>query len=173
MNGPESWDRPTLSANRCPTRLTVDGVPRTASILGTIGTALALAACAASVRPGPVIDPATPAPFVTADELSPTQAQAQAAVDAAVRRDGLPGVFPQFSALAPGRVPTRIALFACGSAGGSAASRRRLATSESATCHVDVLDPNDDLLGRMTMRFVRRHGVWVLVADQEREFDAR
>lgn len=170
MNALDLSDRPMPYADRGRMRLTGDGVLRAAYIFGI---ALVLAACAASVRPGPVVDPDAPAPFKTADGPTPTQAQAQAAVDSAVRRNGLPGVFPQFSRLAPARVPTRVTLFACGSAGRGATARGRLATSASATCHVDVLDRNDDLVGRTTMRFARVHGVWVLIADRERELDAR
>ena len=172
MNAPELSDHPMPDCDQGRTRLTRDGVPKTACILATFGVALILAACAVPVRPGPVVDSDAPTPFKTADGPTPTQAQAQAAVDAAVRRDGLPGVFPQFTALAPGRGPTRITLFACGSARG-AAPRRRPTASVSATCHVDVLDRNDDLVGRTTMRFAREHGVWVLIADRERELDAR
>lgn len=173
MNGPEPSNRPMPIGDRWRMRRTGDGVSTAAFMLGTIGCALMLAACAASVRPGPMVDAASPAPFATADGPTPTQAQAQAAIDAAVRRDGLPGVFPQFGALAPGRVPTRVTLFACGSAGGDTVARGRVATGVWATCHVDVLDGNGDLLGRTTMRFVRRRSAWVLADDRERELDAR
>ena len=172
MNAPDLSDCPMPAGDRGRIRLKGDGIPKAACIFGTVGIALLLAACAASVRPGPVVNSDAPAPFKTADGPTPTQAQAQAAVDAAVRRDGLSGVFPQFSALAPERFPTRITLFACGSAG-DATPRRRPATSVPATCHVDVLDRDNDLVGRTTMRFAREHGVWVLIADRERELDAR
>ncbi len=170
MTGPDCLECPAPVNDRWRARLTGRGV---ASAAGIVGSVLVLAGCAASIRPGPVVDPAAPAPFTIADGQTPTQAQAQAAVGAAVRRDGLSGVFPDFVARAPGRVPTRITLFACGPAGADAIARRRVATGVSATCHVDVLDQNDGLVGRMTMRFARQEDAWALVEDREREFDAR
>ncbi len=170
MNGSDRQERLTPANNRRRRWSTEDGVPRA---VGVVGTVLVLAGCAASIRPGPVVDPAAPAPFTTGDGPAPTQAQAQAAVDAAVRRDGLLGVFPRFSALESRRVPTRITLFACGSVGGYATRRTRLATIMWAICHVDVLDQNGGLVGRTTMRFARQQDAWVLIEDREREFDAR
>ena len=170
MTGPNRSERPTPADDQSRTGPAGHGVP---SAIGMVGTVLLLAGCASPVRPGPVVDPAAPAPFTIADGPTPTQAQAQAAVDAAVRRDGLPGVFPNFVALEPGQVPTRITLFACGPAGADAMARRRVATGVSATCHVDVLDQDDGLVGRTTMRFARQQDAWVLVEDREREFDAR
>ena len=156
--------------DRSRARLTGHGLQKA---IGVVGSVLVLAGCAASIRPGPVVDPAAPAPFATADGPAPTQAQAQAAVDAAIRRDGLSSVFPDFIARAAGRIPTRITLFACGPAGADATARRRVATGVSTTCHVDILDPDGGLIGRTTMRFARQRGAWVLVEDREREFDAR
>lgn len=170
MTGPECLECPAPVNDRWRARLTGRGV---ASAAGIVGSVLVLAGCAASIRPGPVVDPAAPAPFTIADGQTPTQAQAQAAVDAAVRRDGLLGVFPRFSALESRRVPIRITLFACGSVGGYATRRTRLATIMSAICHVDVLDQNGGLVGRTTMRFARQQDAWGLIEDREREFDAR
>ena len=156
--------------DRSRARLTGHGLQKA---IGVVGTVLLLSGCSSPVRPGPVIDPAAPAPFATTGGPAPTQAQAQAAVDAAIRGNGLSGVFPRFGALEPDPVPTRITLFACGQAGADAMARRRIATGVSTTCHVDVLDQNDGLVGRTTMRFARPQGAWVLVEDREREFDAR
>jgi len=170
MTEPNRSERPTPADDQSRMGLTGRGV---ASAAGIVGSVLVLAGCATPIRPGPVVDPAAPAPFTIADGQTPTQAQAQAAVDAAVRRDGLLGVFPRFSALESRRVPTRITLFACGSVGGYATRRTRLATIMSAICHVDVLDQNGGLVGRTTMRFARQQDAWVLVEDRDREFDAR
>ena len=170
MTEPNRSERPTPADDQSRMELTGRGV---ASAVGIVGSVLVLAGCAASIRPGPVVDPGAPAPFTIADGQTPTQGQAQAAVDAAVRRDGLLGVFPRFGALESGRVPTRITLFACGSVGGYATRRTRLATIMSAICHVDVLDQNGGLVGRTTMRFARQQDAWVLIEDREREFDAR
>ncbi len=170
MNGSDRQERLTPSDDRRRRWSTEDCVPRA---VGVVGTVLILAGCAAPIRPGPVIDPTAPAPFTIAGRQTPTQAQAQAAVDAAVRRDGLLGVFPRFSALEPRRFPTRITLFACGPAGADARARRRVVRGVSAICHVDVLDQNSGLVGRTTMRFARQQDAWVLVEDWEREFDAR
>ena len=170
MTGPNRSERPTPADDQSRTGLTGRGVASAASIVGTV---LLLAGCASPVRLGPVVDPAAPAPFATADGPTPTQAEAQAAVDSAVRRNGLSGVFPRFGALEPGLVPTRITLFACGPAGATLTNRRRVAMGVPTTCHVDVLDQNGGLVGRTTMRFARQQGAWVLVEDRERDFDAR
>ena len=170
MNEPNRSERPQPADDRRRKGLTGRGV---ASAAGIVGSVLVLAGCAAPIRRGPVVDPAAPAPFATTDGSAPTQAQAQAAVDAAIRRDGLSSVFPDFVARAPERVPTRITLFACEPAGAHVLARRRVATAVSATCHVDVLDQNDGLVGRTTMRFARQQDAWVLVENREREFDAR
>ena len=147
-------------------------VPRIETTLALTGMLL-LGGCAAPVRPGPMIDPAARAPFAIADIPTPTQAQVQKAVDKAVQRDGLPGVFPRFSALAPERLPTRVTLFACSSAIGDQLPRRSTDTRASVICHVDITDQSGSLVGRTTMRFTRQLGAWVLVGDREREFDAR
>ena len=164
---------PAPANDRCLSRPTGDAVPSVATIFGTFGVALMLSSCAASVRPGPVVDPAAPAPFTIRDGPTPTQAQAQAAVDGAISRNGLSSVFPNFVARATGRIPTRITLFACGPVSADSIPRRRVAKGVSVTCHVDVLDHDGGLVGRMTMRFARQQGAWVLVEDREREFDAR
>jgi len=170
MTEPHRSERPTPADDQNRMGLTGRGV---ASAAGIVGPVLVLVGCAAYIRPGPVVDPAAPAPFTIADGQTPTQGQAQAAVDAAVRREGLLGVFPRFSALESRRVPTRITLFACGSVGGYPTRRTHLATIMSAICHVDVLDQEGGLVGRTTMRFARQQDAWVLIADREREFDAR
>lgn len=170
MKRPNRSERPTPADDQSRRRLTGHGLQKA---IGVVGTVLLLAGCASPVRPGPVVDPAAPAPFATADGPAPTQAEAQVAFDVAVRRNGLSSVFPDFVARAAGRIPMRITLFACGPAGADSIARRRVATGVSVTCHVDVLDQDNGLVGRTTMRFARQQGAWVLVEDREREFDAR
>ena len=173
MMRPENSNWPGLPGDQCCLALAGSLILRIMGLVGTAGIALMLVACAASVRPGPVVDPTSPAPFATADGPTPTQAQAQVAVDAAVRRDGLAAVLPQFSTLAAERAPALVTLFACGSVSGDAISRNNSAIGVSATCHVDVLDHDGGLVGRTTMRFLHRQGAWMLATNREREIDAR
>jgi hypothetical protein len=70
---------------------------------------VALAGCInSSGRPGPFVDVDAPAPFLAAQGRYPTQGQAQAAVDAAVRQQGMESVYRSFGTVAPGRVPTML-----------------------------------------------------------------
>ena len=86
---------------------------------------VALAGCInSSGRPGPFVDVDAPAPFPATQGRYPTQGQAQAAVDAAVQQRGMESVYPSFSTIAPGRVPTYVALDHIGN--GRACSGARL-----------------------------------------------
>ena len=136
---------------------------------------VALAGCInSSGRPGPFVDVDAPAPFLATRGRYPTQGQAQAAVDAAVRQQGMESVYRSFSTIAPGRVPTYVALFACKPgfyrpAVNTVGSRRGLVY-----CHVEVMDQRYALLGRAMMSFAPdQRGDWLLASDREREIDAR
>jgi hypothetical protein len=136
---------------------------------------VALAGCInSSGRPGPFVDVDAPAPLLVTRSRYPTQGQAQAAVDAAVQQRGMESVYPSFSTIAPGRVPTYVALFACKPgfhwpAVNTVGSRRGFVY-----CHVDVMDQSYALLGRATMSFAPdERGDWLLASDREREIDAR
>jgi hypothetical protein len=136
---------------------------------------VALAGCInSSGRPGPFVDVDAPAPFLATQGRYPTQGQAQAAVDAAVQQRGMESVYRSFSTIAPGRMPTYVALFACRPgfyrpAVNTVESRRGIVY-----CHVDVIDQRYALLGRATMSFASdQRGGWFLASDREREIDAR
>ena len=133
-----------------------------------------LAACAGgSVRTGPYVDTVAPAPFLTHAGEYPTQNEAQAAVEAAVKRDGYRAVFPAFGAISPDRMPTYFTMFACGP-GGSWPRTMTGHDVEVVTCHTDVMDQSYGLLGRATMNFTHgRARGWRLASERDREFDAR
>jgi hypothetical protein len=83
-------------------------------------------------------------------------------------------VYRSFSTVAPDRVPTYVALFACK----PGFYRPPVNTAESrhgfVYCHVDVMDQRYALLGRATMSFASdQRGDWLLASDREREVDAR
>ncbi len=147
---------------------------RFVSTLLLVLTAGALSACAGgSVRSGPYVDTVAAAPFLTHAGLYPTQNEAQAAIEAAVKRDGYRAVFPTFGAISPDRMPTYFAMFACGPGG------RRPSTASGhapgVTCDTDVMDQHHGLLGRATTIFIydRADRGWNLASERDRDFDAR
>ncbi len=77
------------------------------SVLPFVLVAVSLSACAdGSVRSGPYVDAVEAAPFLTHAGAHPAQNEAQAAVEAAIKRDGYRAVFPAFGAISPDRMPT-------------------------------------------------------------------
>jgi hypothetical protein len=136
---------------------------------------VALAGCInSSGRPGPFVDVDAPAPFLATLGRYRTQGQAQAAVDAAVQQRGMESLYRSFSTIAPGRMPTYVALFACKPGFYRAAVNNVEHRQSFVYCHVDVMDQRYALLGRATVSFASdQRGDWLLASDREREIDAR
>jgi hypothetical protein len=83
-------------------------------------------------------------------------------------------VYRSFSTIAPGRVPTYVALFACRPGFYPPADNAVGARRGFVHCHVDVMDQRYALLGRATMSFASdQRGDWLLASEREREIDAR
>ncbi len=145
------------------------------SVLPFVLVAVSLSACTdGSVRSGPYVEAVEAAPFLTHAGAHPAQNEAQAAVEAAIKRDGYRAVFPAFGAISPERMPTYFTMFACAPDG----SWPRTTIGhhvEAVTCHTDVMDQSYGLLGRATMVFTpdRAGGGWHLASERDREFDAR
>lgn len=139
-----------------------------------IAVAALLTACASVAdRPGPSVDADAPAPFLSAAGRYPTQRQANAAIGRAVEGYGLGAVYSSFGVAAGDRLPDSVTLFACKAGFYRPSANVVERRAGFVHCHADVIDAQEQLIGRATMSFYSGAGGWRLAGVREREFDAR
>lgn len=133
-----------------------------------------LAACANGPgRTGPFVTNLAPAPFLTHSGSYPTQSQAQAAIELAIRQNGYRVIFPTFSVVSVEQIPSHFAMFACRPGFYRPSLDAMTGYPGTVTCHIDVMDQRYKLLGRATMSFADGRAGWRLASERDREVGAR
>ncbi|WP_375459861.1 hypothetical protein [uncultured Enterovirga sp.] len=142
---------------------------------GSVAAIAALLTACSSVagRPGPRVDTDAPAPFLSMAGRYPTQQQANAAIGRAVEGYGLGAVYSSFGVASGDRLPNSVTLFACKPGFYRPSANVVERRAGFVHCHADVIDAQEQLIGRATMSFYSEAGGWRLAGVREREFDAR